>query len=134
MNNDPFDFEDIGIDLTPLIDVVFMLLIFFIMTTTFSRPALDIVLPKSETAEQRADRNRALVISIKADGSLYHNDRSIGLSELAAILETESEALLDLHVDEKAPFEAFVKLVDIAKEKRGGRFVISTRTPQAQPN
>ena len=39
--------EDAGIDLTPLIDVVFMLLVFFIMTTTFSRPVLVIVLPKS---------------------------------------------------------------------------------------
>ena len=43
--------EDASIDLTPVIDVIFMLLIFFIMTTTFSKPVLDIVLPASETAE-----------------------------------------------------------------------------------
>ena len=36
--------EDASIDLTPVIDVIFMLLIFFIMTTTFSKPVLDIVL------------------------------------------------------------------------------------------
>ena len=39
--------EEPSIDLTPLIDTIFMLLIFFIMTTTFSRPVLDIVLPAS---------------------------------------------------------------------------------------
>ena len=48
-----FDFdEDINIDLTPLIDVIFMLLIFFIMTTTFSKPVIDIMLPASKTAEK----------------------------------------------------------------------------------
>ena len=40
--------EDASIDLTPVIDVIFMLLIFFIMTTTFSKPVLDIVLPASD--------------------------------------------------------------------------------------
>ena len=49
--------EDASIDLTPVIDVIFMLLIFFIMTTTFSKPVLDIVLPASETAEESSRKN-----------------------------------------------------------------------------
>lgn len=130
MNDDLF--EDAGIDLTPLIDVVFMLLIFFIMTTTFSKPVLDIVLPKSEAAEKVSERPRELLIAIKADGSLYHNDKPIGREDLPALLDRMPDALLDLHVDEKAPFEAFVQVVDIAKEKKGGRFVISTQTPFKQ--
>ena len=44
--------EEPSIDLTPLIDTIFMLLIFFIMTTTFSRPVLDIVLPASSEAHK----------------------------------------------------------------------------------
>ena len=50
--------EDASIDLTPVIDVIFMLLIFFIMTTTFSKPVLDIVLPASETSRNPAVRMR----------------------------------------------------------------------------
>ena len=100
--------EDASIDLTPVIDVIFMLLIFFIMTTTFSKPVLDIVLPASETAEESSRKNAELVISVKADG-------------------TRPEALLNLYVDEKAPFEAFVGVIDIARLKRGGHFVISTQ-------
>lgn len=117
------------IDLTPLIDVVFMLLVFFIMTTTFSRPVLDIVLPKSEEAEKQAARAKEVVIGIKSDGSIFHNEKEVTREELPAILDSMPEAMLNLHVDEKAPFEAFVKIVDIAREKRGGRFVISTQTP-----
>ena len=58
--------EDASIDLTPVIDVIFMLLIFFIMTTTFSKPVLDIVLPASDTAEESSRKNAELVISVKA--------------------------------------------------------------------
>ena len=58
--------EDASIDLTPVIDVIFMLLIFFIMTTTFSKPVLDIVLPASETAEEPSRKNAELLISVKA--------------------------------------------------------------------
>ena len=118
--------EEPSIDLTPLIDTIFMLLIFFIMTTTFSRPVLDILLPESSEAEASDDR-REQVISIKADGSLHYEGRQIDKSELDAVLSDRPEALLNLYVDQKAPFEAFVGVVDIAKVKKGDRFVISTQ-------
>lgn len=122
-------FDDAGIDLTPLIDVIFMLLVFFIMTTTFSRPVLDIVLPKSETAANMNEKPKELVIGIKQDGSIWHADKAISKADLPALLESIPEATLNLHVDEKAPFQSFVGIIDIAKEKRGGYFVISaTRT------
>ena len=119
--------EDPGIDLTPVIDVVFMLLIFFIMTTTFSKPVLDIVLPSSETSEEAAGKSPELLISVKADGSIHYQEKPLYKEALTALLETRPEALLNLYVDEKAPFEAFVGVVDIAKMKRGGHFVISTQ-------
>ncbi len=118
--------EEPSIDLTPLIDTIFMLLIFFIMTTTFSRPVLDIVLPASSEAEASGER-REQVISIKADGSLHYEGRQIEKSEIEAVLSERPEALLNLYVDQKAPFEAFVSVVDVAKEKKGGHFVISTQ-------
>lgn len=121
-----FEEED-GIDITPLIDCVFMLLVFFIMTTTFSRPVLDIVLPKSETAARLSERPKEIVVSVAADGRIFHNQKEITKEELPALFASMPDALLDLHVDEKAPFHAFVAVVDLAKEREGGRFVISTR-------
>jgi Biopolymer transport protein len=124
-----FDFEeDTGIDLTPLIDVIFMLLIFFVMTTTFSKPVLDIVLPSSETAEQPAERTPELVVAITSEGKIFHNEEELTRDALATLLDSREKELLNLFVDEKAPFEAFVAVVDVAKAKRGGRFVISTQS------
>lgn len=123
-----FDFDqDAGIDLTPLIDVVFMLLIFFIMTTTFSKPVLDIILPVSESAAERTEKAPELLISITAAGKIYHQDAELAPEDLAGLLDSRSEALLNLYVDEKAPFDAFVSVMDVARTKRGERFVISTQ-------
>ncbi len=43
--------EEPRVDLTPLIDVIFMLVIFFVMTMTFSKPVLDVVLPAAQNSE-----------------------------------------------------------------------------------
>lgn len=119
--------EEPGIDLTPVIDVIFMLLIFFIMTTTFSKPVLDIILPSSDTAETAHKRQKELVIAIKSDGRLFHEEREIDRVELNRLLVTQPDALLNLFVDEKTPFEAFVGVVDAARKRPGGHFVISTQ-------
>ncbi len=125
-----YDFDldqDAGIDLTPLIDVIFMLLIFFIMTTTFSKPVLDIVLPASDAATPQSERKPELIVTITAEGKIYHHEQEMDKEALAILLDSREDELLNVHVDEKAPFEAFVSVVDIAKTKRGGHFVISTQ-------
>ena len=127
-----FDFnfdDDAGIDLTPLIDVIFMLLIFFIMTTTFSKPVMDIILPVSETATERGERGPELLVSVTYDGKIIYNSEELAPEALAEVLDERAGDLLNLFVDEKAPFEAFVRVVDVARAKRGDRFVISTQQP-----
>ena len=123
--------EEVSIDLTPLVDVIIVLLFFFILTASFSKPILEIVLPKAESPDPGATRTRELVISIKQDGTIHHEGQQVSKEALPALLETMPDALLNLHVDEKAPFNAFVSVVDQAKTKRGGRFVISTQATSA---
>lgn len=122
--------EEPGLDMTPLIDVIFMLLVFFIMTTTFSRPVLDIVLPSADTARDPRRESAEMILSIKADGTVLHEDQVLDKAELNALLGTRKEEMLNMFVDEKAPFEAFVGVVDLARKQREGRFVISTRSTQ----
>lgn len=117
--------EDISVDLTPLIDVVFMLLIFFIMTTTFSKPVLEVILPESENAEKQNKKEAEILISVVKDGSIFYKDTLISKQGLVELLG-KNTALLNVFVDKDAPFEAFVDIVDIAKKEREGRFVIST--------
>ncbi len=118
--------DELNIDLTPLIDVIFMLLIFFIMTTTFSKPVLEVILPESEQSEVLEEKNEEILISITKEGTLFYKDKEINTDELTAILTQSKEGLLNIFVDKDAPFQAFVEVVDIAKSKREGRFVIST--------
>ena len=54
--------EEPRVDLTPLIDVIFMLVIFFVMTMTFSKPVLDVVLPAAQNSEVKK-KTAELVIS-----------------------------------------------------------------------
>lgn len=118
--------EEVNIDLTPLIDVVFMLLIFFIMTTTFSKPVLDVILPESKMAESKETQTQEILISVTKDGKLYYNNTLINESEIKSILDANTDKVLNLYIDKSAPFQSFVNLIDIAKKERSGKFIIST--------
>lgn len=123
--NSPLD-EEPQIDLTPLIDCLFMLIIFFVLTMSFSRPVMDMILPQSETAQpMHADRQVSVFVS--SQGQYMMNGKNVTLAEIEAKVTATPGALMNLHVDAKAPFESFVPLVDLAKTKNNSRFVISTQ-------
>ena len=119
--------EEPRIDLTSLIDVIFMLFIFFVMTMTFSsKPVLDIVLPES-TQAKASEVPEELLVAVKADGSIWADGRPITPDGLASFIDSKpADEVMNIAVDKKAPFAAFVKVVDVAKEKKSGRFVIRT--------
>ena len=125
---DEYD-EEPRIDLTPLIDVIFMLVIFFVMTMTFSKPVLDLVLPSADNSIVRKEAE--LVLNVKSDGSIYYEGGLVTKEDLPKFLDEHPDGMLNLMIDEKAPFESFVSIVDVAKHKRGGRFVISTRAAES---
>ncbi len=122
-----FDYEDeINIDLTPLIDVVFMLLIFFIMTMTFTTPFIEVVLPTAETADVATENRQELIIAVNSAGEIYYGKDMLTTEQLTTLMNTHSSHLLNLHVDEKAPFSSFVEIIEIAKTEHEGGFIITT--------
>ena len=103
-----------------------MLIIFFVLTMSFSRPVIEILLPEAKNAESEAQRNEIL-INIKKDGSLWFDEKNPAtLEALTQRLDDEPEKTLNIYMDKNAPFLYFVEVLDIAKQKRAGRFVIST--------
>lgn len=75
--------EEAGIGLTPLIDVIFLLLIFFMVTTTIIKPSkrLDIQLPEAKAASAKT-KSIPVRIELKRSGELYLNGKRVNLKTL----------------------------------------------------
>lgn len=138
MNLRPGHKEDsVEVNLTPLIDVVFLLLIFFMVSTTFDRHAkLKVALPEA-TTKATQQQNDPLVLSIDAKGNYFLNERQIVNQQLGtlkqAILKTLSEKNLNiedvslvLRADANTPHQAVVRAMDAASQLGLTRLSIAT--------
>jgi biopolymer transport protein ExbD len=74
-----------GVDITPLLDVVFQLLLFFILTSALVQPTIEIDLPESGRSSEYLEAD--LVISVDKEGRIYFNDRNIALEEIEPALK-----------------------------------------------
>ncbi len=68
--------NDVSIQLTPLIDVIFQLLVFFMLSSTFLYPSLELQLPRAEFSKS-SDESPSLVVSIEAEGNLLINREEV---------------------------------------------------------
>lgn len=125
----PFEDEsEPHIDLTSLIDVIFMLLIFFILTMSFTQKALDIELPESKHSQQ-VKRDSVMCVSVTLSGEYFYKEKRISIDDIDESLSLDPKLELEVRADANAPFEKVLKLVDLAKERRGGRIMISANSP-----
>lgn len=119
------DFEDdLHPDLTPLIDVIFMLVIFFIMTMTFAIPTIDFTLPSSSTA-QSGDQHQSITISVSRDGEYTYDNRHITRDELIGMLQSNGEAVLQLEIAHDAPVQHMVDVADLVREYGSGHLSVA---------
>jgi len=105
-------------DMTPMIDMVFLLLIFFLLTSVFSIPAVKTELPQSSTAQQV--KQDELTIAVKSDGSVYLNDYPVDDVHLRMMLgrklASADEKIVNVSADKSVDFGRIVKVMDIARE------------------
>lgn len=128
------------INITSLIDVMFILLIFLMVTTTFRKHVgIDVSLPSAEHASQQEVPSHEIVVT--KEGHFFLGDRPVDAEELRSalgdLLKAQPDASLVLRADEQADFGAVVRAIDIARAIGGSRLVIPTRrapapTPPAQ--
>lgn len=121
-----------GLDITPLIDVVFILLLFFMLTSNFIvENGLELNLPKSTTAdEQTQNTQNNLVIFIDQSQHIFVGENQYNFSELNRLLlkkETAGDlALVTLKADEKVPVGFMIQVMDVVRKINGEKMVIST--------
>ena len=108
--------QGLGIDMAPLIDIVFLLLIFFMLNTTFSNPAIPMVLPKSSTSNGEVHESEVLVVSCDADGKIYINREEVELVDYTEKLKTAMAdmGLKSVHFkgDESVSYKRYMQIVD----------------------
>jgi biopolymer transport protein ExbD len=106
------------VDISPLIDVVFLLLIFFIVTTVFVKET-GVEVSKPRAASSQDLEKRAVLIAVTAEGRVWHGGREIGMDGVRAVvatmLEEDGQLPVIIRADAAAPTEATVKVIDGAK-------------------
>lgn len=126
-----------SIDMTPMIDMVFQLLIFFLLTSIFaSRPVLDLVLPEAEYSKA-SDQERELHLSIQKGGRIFVNQEEVPMEHLQAALKKrikkDQRKTVFLSADSDVPFQIFVTVLDIAQDLGLSDLAIVTRPKEGQP-
>ena len=134
MNLRPVPKEAVDINLTPLIDVVFLLLIFFMVSTTFNRESeLSIELP-SASAEALKRQPDAIEVAIDAQGRFYVNGRQLLNTQAKTVRQALKSAAGDkesppiiINADAKTPHQAVVQVMDAARKLGFVRLTFATR-------
>lgn len=119
------------INVTPLIDLAFALLIIFMITTPLLEQSIDINLPEESQRETAPDPERFRVVSIDADGSVYWVDQSVDLDRLGERLDealAESpEVTLVIRADRDVRWQAVVDVLNVANRHGLDRIHFDTR-------
>ena len=133
MNIKPDRSDNIDLNLTPLIDVVFLLLIFFMVSTTFEKQSkLKIDLPEAAASATEL-KEEAVVIGIDAKGRFFINDRQLVNTQLKTLKIALSKTVGDkkdtpliLRADSKTPHQSVVTAMDAAAQLGLTRLSIAT--------
>jgi biopolymer transport protein TolR len=106
------------INITPLVDVVLVLLVIFMITEPVLQSGIEVNVPKTRTVKQITEQR--LVVTIDREQNVFLNDQPINVHDLAARLhETGGDAehqAIYLRSDERVPFGAFAAVMDAVKQ------------------
>lgn len=126
-NSEPED--EAAIDISPLIDCIFILLIFFIVTTTFVEET-GIEVDKPQAASASDLEKQSVMIAVTSEGQIVYGGKEIGMSGVQStvrrFVEKDESTPVIIQVDEKAPSGLFVRVIDEAK--LGGAAKVSVAT------
>lgn len=125
------------VNLTPLIDVVFLLLIFFMVSTTFTKEThLEIALPEASVEPVAAASNESIEIVIQASGNYIVNGQALVNQQsltlqraLSLVADGDVNKPLTVTADANTPHQAVVKAMDVAGQLGFSQLRITTRQP-----
>jgi biopolymer transport protein ExbD len=126
--------DDVRIDLIPLIDVVFCILIFFMLASLqlTRQQAISINLPQSSTSALQT--HKSLVVSIDSSGTIYVDQQPVTQDNLYYTMQgfekENPEGLMVLYADRSATYDSVIQLLDLMRSVGGDRVALATQQPQ----
>jgi biopolymer transport protein ExbD len=110
--------EDAAIDMTPMLDIVFIMLIFFIVTTSFIKEAgIEVNKPQASQTEQQKNAN--VFIAITADGKIWLDKREMDVDRVRANLERllaeQPTDIIIIQADTKAKHGVVIEVIEQIK-------------------
>ncbi|MCS7233652.1 MAG: biopolymer transporter ExbD [Synergistetes bacterium] len=108
--------EETFLDLTPLIDIIFQLIIFFVLTTAFAPFAIRVDLPKAQSSPLKEERS--IMINITKDERIFWKNEEINMEELLRRVEINNKNIVYLIKGDKGvKYGKVVELLDKLKKK-----------------
>ena len=119
LNQIPQEDDESSIDLTPMLDVVFIMLIFFIVTASFIKEAgIEVNRPEATTATKQDQAN--ILIAIAADGQIWIDRRRVDVRNIRANIERlhaeNPQGSVVIQADKQSTNEKLVAVMDAARQ------------------
>jgi biopolymer transport protein ExbD len=125
VDRDPF-----RLDLVPMINIVFLLLIFFMLTSTAMKSVLGVDLPVASTSKEISGKN--LVIKLNKKGNVEFGDQVVDSELLIEKLKENfilnENQIIEIHADKNIQFESFSNLITLARQAGAKEFIFATES------
>lgn len=128
---------DPAVDLTPMIDVVFQLVLFFMVSTTFTNaPGIQVELPKAASDVVLSDK-KDINVWVTSGGEVYVDEEPVSLEtlrqKLTAAAERDPDTLVVIKADQGVSHGRVVTVMDLARSKGLARLAIATEGDDVAP-
>ncbi len=122
----------IGINLTPLIDVLFILIIFFTVSSTFlEQPGIELKLPEAESSQSHTAQK--VIVYVDKEENVFLNDDPVELENVAeavnALISAQTDKSVVLHADEEVSHGIIISIMDLLRKRGIYKIIISTSKP-----
>ena len=127
----------LGFQIAPLVDILLVLLVFFIVTWNFalSENELDVSVPAAVSGQEQQAYINQVVINIRQDGTVVLNRKEMTLEELGerlrSLAELYPDQAVDMRGDQNVPFGRIVEVIDVCQSAKIWNMKIRTTSPGA---
>ncbi len=123
------------INITPLVDVVLVLLVIFMLTAPALQSGIQVNVPKTRTVREITQQRN--VVTVDKDQQVFLNDKPVNLNDLPSLLRAQNtdtaHEVIYLRADEKVPFGVFAEVMDAVKQAGITNVSIVTQPIQSSP-